>query len=932
MRKNTNNKTISAILVGISAILAISNPLTVYAEDTEGAVENNTASEGGQAGGQQSENSENSENTAPDAYDEVSSEITESTTDIGEARTATDEAAQPIVDANITADEKVTGNISDAALEEVKKEAQKVDPDTDPGKNLDDAQDRVDEAKAQVGEANAQDKAAEVFEEKVEEKAQEAAGYADDAQQSGADALKAANEAEKTMTEVVDDINNVNSLETAEAVQKKLNDLITDTENDIDEKKAEVEKYEGLYNDAVKALKEAKANYESARTEEQTDLGNAEGKAKDALTELKAAQTNVDNLKAALDNAIENLGNEAASAQAANDAYDTIGPGPRPNWNARRDTMISVVINYIIPQEKGSELTNKKESEEAVKEPGDYFWHRVSGFEMQDNNYVEIIYRDANGNPVKEYYNYDLLDKKMNGDRYNTDDLGKSYGFFAYEKEAEEIEADNYLNDYFGGEDKATDNGYNRQNWYKKGIAAKKNDYADYVRVDTEKRIIYKDGEAPEGSTLVKMSIKDLANAGYFDVFKYTQADGTVKYLVRKELDELGAKEVDGKLMIGDTEVTMVVQNQNNQYHKANMYLIATTGDAQKYADIEYITEKELSKDKYNTILNALKNSQGTDEAAAKKMKELLDKNAALNGFLSDEHISEIAAIESKYSGYIQKVADAQKAVTDANTEVTELKNAITTLKNNQASKKTLTAAVALGTNDVAKYLGIKLELAEDIDKYNNMTIDELIEVMNQKLTDAKADVAAAEQKLQGLKNQQPALAARIDELIAYYTPSQTPADDTTTTDTPAGTTVGGAVGTTSAAVDTVYTPVAQTSAPAAGTTEAVNADAATPPVQGTVLGANRALENGDKVEDKEEVKDSTPAKTATKTTATIADDETAKAAMPTLPMTPATPEEAEEGNWLWLIFIGFLTAIGLGAIFGFVSRRKEEEETVEKK
>ncbi len=909
MRKNTNNKTISAILVGISAILAISNPLTVYAEDTEGAVENNTASEGGQAGGQQSENSENSENTAPDVYDEVSSEITESTTDIGEARTATDEAAQPIIDGNISADEEKTSKVSDAALEEVKKEAQKVDPDTDPGKNLDDAQDRVDEAKAQVGEANAQDKAAEVFEEKVEEKAQEAAGYAEDAQQSGADALKAANEAEKTMTEVVDDINNVNSLETAEAVQKKLNDLITDTENEIAAKKEEVAQYEEKYNAAVQILNQAKANYESARADEQTYLGNAEGKADDALTELKAAQTNVDNLKAALDNAKEKLENEAAGAQAANDAYEAIGAGKDPGYEQRRSAMMNVMINYVLPEYKGVELTNQKDKDAELTQPGDYKWYYVKGFDFQDNNYCKLTYLDADGNEVNKYYNYDMLNKpdvNNTHDRYN---IGKSNGVFAFEKTQEEIEANNYLYEYFGKE-------HGDEGWYKNGVLKEK----DYYRTEIDEN----------GKEKKINVIREKANAGEFDVYKFVEEDGSVQFLVSEEFAKYGITSVNGKLMKGDTEVVKIIQNQNNLYHDANVYLIAIPSDIEKYTNPDY---QGFDKNKNKIIKNALKYSQGTDKNVDAKLKSIVEQAEVINGFLSDDHITEIAAIESKYSGYIQKVADAQQAVTDANTEVTELKSAITTLKNNQAAKKTLTAAVALGTNDVAKYLGIKLELAEDVAKYNDMTIDELLEVLAQKLTDAKADVASAEQKLQNLKDQQPALAARIDELITYYTPAQTPADDTTTTDTPAATTVGGVVGTTTATVVDVYSTGTQTPAPAAAIgNAAANADVVTPPVQGTVLGANRELENNKTEEGKEEAKDTTPAKTTTKTTATIADDETAKAAMPTLPMTPATPEEAEEGNWLWLIFIGFLTAIGFGAIFGFVSRRKEEEETVEKK
>ena len=885
------NNTIKAILVGISAILAVSTPLTVYAEGTEGG-ENNENNENpvvNLQGQQQQEQPAPEVTAATDA-------ISDATTAVNDAQTSTNEVAEQILDnGGIDADEEIAANVATAALETLETAAKKVDPDAD----LTATQEAVGEVNKQVTEALNQEKTANDNLAIVEEQAQEAADSVKAAEVVGDNAIDLVSTAETQMTQVIADVDNANSLETAQAAKKELADLISGTENTLQTMKATVDGYEIAYNAAIQKLNEAKTNYQKAIVAENTALGNAEGAVETALTEVQKAQTNVNDLKNALDDAKEKLETEAKFAETAGDSFgifDTSNPG----YDKKRATVLSVAVNYILPQTENLVLTEKKNNEKSLKNPGDYYCDYVKGFEMQDNNYVYVVYLDENNNKVYKYFNYDMVDKKLDpNDRYKG--IGDSKEFFAFVKEEDEIKANDYLYTYFGSNEK-----YKNEKWYTDGIKKK----TKYIDPETGKNVI-----------------EDMANAGDFDVFKYYDENGKRHFLVREEYNKLVAenkitKDENGVEKYGDFEVTMIVQNQNNLYHKANVYLISTTEKAEAYT--------AEGSESLQVIQNALTNFYGNDaEAISKKIEQILNDNKALNEYISDAHVDDMTNMASKYGSYVADVIVAQGKVNTAKDEVDDLKEAITALKNKHGGTKVITAAQAFGTNDVATYLGIKDLIADDQIALNNMTIDEIITVLNEMLDDAKDKVASAELRLQALKDQQPALSAKLDEIIDLYTPDTTPA---ATDDNPSDAPTGGAATYVAGDVtaDTTSGQVAQGVA-TAGTVNDAAGDAIDNTQNGAVLGEKRAKVNNAKTtvadDSKEDKKASTPVKETKKSSVTIGDEDTAKAAMPTLPLVPTTPEEAEEGNWLWLIFIGFLTAIGLGAIFGFASKRKEEKE-----
>ena len=402
--------------------------------------------------------------------------------------------------------------------------------------------------------------------------------------------------------------------------------------------------------------------------------------AQEAQVELEAAQANVKKLSDALDAVQDAVQDRSDNANAVKASMDTIGPGPQPSWDTQRDVMKNAVIGYVMPELNGVKLTNEIDiaAGEKLVDPGDYSWQRVPGFDHQDYNYCILRYLDESGNPVEKYYNFDRMNKKIGASRY--DETGTSYGLFMFEKSAEEVGASEFLNKQFG----------------------KKN--------DTQLREMEKNGD--------------------LDVFAY-EKDGKTEYLTRAQytagIADGTIKEKDGTMMIEGLPIHQVIQNKNNLYHDANVFMVASTSDANKYLYTD--------KTKSTIIKNALKNSQADDAAIAKKLDKIFEDNAAFNAFYSDTNIAAIAADKDAYdNNYDISLAKAEQAVNTAKQETRNLENAIKTLKDGRTSRKTTSVAKILGDSQLVADLGLQ-----------NMSIAQAIAHLNQKLKDAEGKVVAAE-------------------------------------------------------------------------------------------------------------------------------------------------------------------------------------------
>ncbi len=684
MRKGLKNqKVVSAVLVGISAMMALSTPMTAYASEgdihpfDDGNTEDHAVTP------------EVTESHMADSVQEVAETASES---VDSAETAVDAVADQIIEevavtppapetqAAPEAQAAPVPSVVDSAEKDLVDAATVAKDDT----SYDAAVEAIDKADDKLSDAEAADVVAQNEAAKVKEELAEAADSVKSAEAIAALADGTAMDAQKKADELVQKIENAENPDALSGYETELAKLITDSNTDLAMKRQVYDRLKSSYDEALKALKAAQENLDQAENDLDDALdGTDEAKgaiqyAQEAQLELETAKANVDKLSEALDAVQEAVQDKHDNANAVKDAMNTIGPNTNPTWDVQRDVMKNAVVGYVMPELNGVKLYKELESAKKLVNPGDYHWERVPGFDHQDYNYCVLSYIDESGNKVEKYYNFDRMNKTIGASRY--DGTGGSYGFFMFEKSAEEIGADSFLREQFG----------------------KKND----------------------------TQLRDMELNGDLDVFAY-EKDGKTVYMTRAQytagIADGTIKEENGTMTIDGLAIHQVIQNKNNLYHDANVLMIASTGDASKYLYTD--------KNKSNIIKNALKNSQGDAQAIAKKIEKIEKDNAAFNAFYSDNNIAAIAADKDIYdNSYDISLAKAEQAVNTAKQETQNLEDAINTLKEGRASRKTTSVAKILGDSQIVADLGLQ-----------NMSIAQAIAHLTQKLKDAEDKVIAAE-------------------------------------------------------------------------------------------------------------------------------------------------------------------------------------------
>lgn len=527
MKKNnlTNTKLISAMLVGISAMMAMSNPLTVYAEENpdgtndQNTAENNTNNESGvtSEAEQQAETTSEAIDTAEEKFEEIA-----------ETPVATEEA----------------GTISEEAVNTVNLEAEAIVSEEGQNQNLVNASEEIDKAETKLEAADEANRAA-------DEEAKEAVDSLGAATRISENAAETVADAKKDADDLADKIANAGSKAEADKAYDELSKLVDYTNEDINTKKELYESLKGQYQVAVEKLQEKEADYQAALIEAGTN-------AEEAKKELEKAQASADALETAVSEAKEALAVEAGAAEKINKLTET-----GLDWNKQRERMQSIVVNYYIPQVLDSGATNIK------------FVKYVRGYDKQDCNYNIFTYTDSNGVSQTVYFNYDRADKVANKDRYNK--LGTSTDIVIYQKSQEEVDADTYLNSYFG-----------------------------------------------RGSNNDTGLLHNRANSGELDVFAYDD-NGTTKFLVREELNALlengTIQEADGKFFMGQKELHEVVQNKNSKAYGGE-YAISTKDDE----EFKTFCEKAGSyAAKYEEYDKAVAEAKQAVEDAIKETDKLSD-------------------------------------------------------------------------------------------------------------------------------------------------------------------------------------------------------------------------------------------------------------------------------------------------------------------
>ena len=711
-----NKRLMSALTIGISAMMALSTPISAYANENgeptgDGGGDNNT-----QAEQSHSEHVEESHVTqeAQDQADVVQ-EVTTENADSAQAEAT--QAAEPIIDAAaeaaiLEAATEEVGSVASQVIEEVVQAAAAVVKDetneageiTTPSAvtELQNASDTMNEVKADLKEADKQDTKAEQAVVEIKGSAKDAGDNYKAAEVWAENIYQDTVEAQENAEQLVKDIQEAKTEEEAVKAYEDLSQLVESSESQLKLKQEHYNNLLAKYNQALKELQEAEQALADAEKAYEENLDKAKDKAVSAQDEIDSAKTKVDNLESALNKAEDKLQAEAEAAEAVQNAYGKISGGNQ--WGPKREAAYQAIVGYVIPQLEGKEIT-------------DVHWEHVTGFDTQDCNYNVLTYKE-NGVPVTRYFNYDNLDKKDNGNKYG--DLGKSWGIAVFEKTEDEIRANKLLKDTYG-----TVNFGIQEN-------------------------------------------KDKNNQGFYDVFAYGEGEDR-EFITREKLQSMiDSKEIsvaeDGTMTItvGDKKVAVdqVVQNKNSLIHDANVHIIAGTNDfgMNKYGD---------------DMLETLSRNRSQEEAQDIFDKLKAENEAYNNEFLtnhlydSDGKLQHVEA--EKYSGYSKAAKEAQSAVKEAQDEAERLTEAIDDLKKERKTRSVL-AKDALGVEDVATYLGLEVS-AEEAEQLNKMNVRDAIKVFDEYLEKANDKIDDATRNMEDLQESYKAALDDFNAAIKRLTP-----------------------------------------------------------------------------------------------------------------------------------------------------------------
>lgn len=354
MKKNnlTNQKLISAMLVGISAMMSISSPITAYAQDDENNIPDITP--------ETAETSEN-ENTESSSEESVTTEAQELAT---ETQDAIEEASETL---------ETIENVEEASIE-----------------SLDTAAEKIDEVETDLLEADQADVAADEAAVEMVENVDEAVKVAESAQES-------AQEAKEQVEDLVEDITTAESVEDAQKSYDELVKVIDDTSFDINAKKEYFNELNDKYEDAKERLVQAEADYEAA-------LNDASYNATAAREELEKAQAEVDTLGTIVEETKEKMEAQVEPAKEIKDSADKVVV----DWGPQRNFMYTIIREYYIPQLVDSGATDIK-VEKYVKgyDTQDYNYNIITYKDSNGKKQTLYFNYDRADKYIKENNRYD---------------------------------------------------------------------------------------------------------------------------------------------------------------------------------------------------------------------------------------------------------------------------------------------------------------------------------------------------------------------------------------------------------------------------------------------------------------------------------------------------------------------------------------------
>ena len=717
MRKNelTNRRLVSALTVGISAMMALATPITAYANgEATAPVDDNPTPATESNASSQTESApavtEPAEAQAEVVQEAVAAEpVQTENTDASQeqlqsAAVEAETAANEILSSDTGAKAGEAGAVADAQINDVITAANAIvnDADGDPAAltSLDAAADKAGEVKQVLDEAGEADKQADVHETEMVSEAKNVSDNVTEATKKADDMLKDTEETQKKADALIESINKAESAEDANKAYDDLTKLVDDTKFNLD---ALQTFYDGLlksYNEAKGKLLEAEQNMQTAETEFSNKLGSADQTTQDAQQDIADAKEKVDKLADALDKVEDKL-SDAADVEGLKNASGKDWAGKiAGNIDKKRGVMKSVVENYYMTQKLKVDLVRGEGYEttwQFIKE-GDNDESMYS-IDKQEYNYAKFTYyyKDEDGKIVQgtKYFNWDSIEKQYNGNWQTNANATAGDVIVVYEKTQDEYEANKLLNEKYNGIIKNTN------------------------------------------------KLRTMVNNGQMDVYVYEGADGKKEYIAIDDVNKMIAegtivKDADGNMMVDGTgaKLKLVVQNQNNLFHNANCLVVGSNARLKYYA-----------YDEGSSVSGLLKEMLGD------KLETIIAENQAFNDFITKGETTankNAAKLSGKYADFDTATYKAEQAVAIAQQEADKLSDAIDELK---SQKKRSTLAVdVLGVDDVASHFGIEVS-EEEAAKLNDMTVRQVLDELDKLLEKSNKKVETAQSNLTKLQN-----------------------------------------------------------------------------------------------------------------------------------------------------------------------------------
>ena len=477
MKKDLKNKRlVSALTVGISAMMALATPITAYAngEATAPPEEFPDTTTESKVGATEAEAPAVTEQAEVQA--EVVQEATAGEEKLDESgNTATDQLQSAKVEASAAAEEILSSenaavageaagkdttkkNDADKAIDKVIEAANAVVNDggeNDPSalSSLDAASAKAEEVKQTLNDAGTADQQASQYEQDMENEARAAFEDVKYATEKAEHMVQDSIETQEKADALIETIKEAKSSDEANKAYDDLEKLVEDTKSTLEAMKTFYDNLTKQYEAASANLKAAEEKMEQAEKEFENKVKSADEKTAEAQKDIEAAQQKVDNLAGALElvgDKLEDAVDADALKQASGDNWaGKIGGDIKKN----RAVMEQVVENYYLTQKLGIDVVKGEGYEikwQYMKDGNDND-EKIKSFDKQECNAAKVTYyyRDADGNIVqgKKYFNWDSAEKTFVNDNWQ-DGARASNGnvIVVYEKTQDEIEANSQLN------------------------------------------------------------------------------------------------------------------------------------------------------------------------------------------------------------------------------------------------------------------------------------------------------------------------------------------------------------------------------------------------------------------------------------------------------------------------------------------------------